>query len=330
MKTPPIYDVAFSFLDVDKSLALALESKLQPNLNVFVYATRQQILAGSEGLESFRNVFLSQTRLVAVLYRKGWGESKFTRIEETAIRDRGFDEHWENFLLFVTLNDNDPVPAWLPKHHIRLSYPTYGPDQLVGAIKLRAQAVGVVPRTENSVQKALRLHAEAEIRQEREAALSAQQTGLGPAQSEASIVFDVLEERLSKLSSAVPSLQLEWSRDQIRDFRIRSKHTSISIVPHWDYPADKSRLQVFEFLGHVTFPNESGLYFPGPKRVRDSDYIVDFDRAYGGWCWKTEWRRNLMTSTDVAEQIAERVVELQAKADRGELKRDLDDFWPGP
>jgi hypothetical protein len=35
------FDVALTFLDSDKPLALRLEAKLQPNLNVFVYATRQ-------------------------------------------------------------------------------------------------------------------------------------------------------------------------------------------------------------------------------------------------------------------------------------------------
>lgn len=320
------FDVAFSFLDADRNLALSLETRLQPELNVFVYSTRQQVLAGTEGLESFRTVFNARSRLVVVLYRNGWGQTKFTRIEETAIRDRGFDEHWENFLLFVMLDDADPVPRWLPKHHIRLSYRTYGFDPLVGAIKFRAQSVGAEPRIETAVDKALRLAQEQEIRQERRTALEGGQ-GMGAAQAEASAVFDELEGQLSELSKRVPSLQLVWERDQIRHFGIRAKTTSMNIVPSWDHPLDRSVLQVFEFLGLIKFSKESGTYFPGPKSVNDSEYTVEFDRSCGGWCWRSG--SGVMSSNEVAENIVKRLVELQADADSGHYRRDLNDCWPG-
>ena len=319
------FDVAFSFLDADKSLALALELKLQPNLDTFVYSTRQQILAGTDALESFRNIFLSRTRLVVVLYRIGWGETKFTRIEERAIRDRGFDQHWEDFLLFVTLNDIDAVPGWLPTHHIRLSYPTYGLDQLIGAIKLRAQSVGAYPRTEDAVRKAVRLNEESKVRQEREQALSGNE-GLGFAQAEAVVAFDTLEQRLAGIRTAVPALGLEWCRDQIREFEIRSTRVSLNIVPVWEYPLDTSRLQAFEFVGRIRFPNDPGFSFPGPKNVGHNDYFVEFNLAFGGWCWKNGRYGELMTSHELAEDIAQAISELHARADRGEIKIGLDDW----
>lgn len=321
------FDVAFSFLDSDKSLALALESRLQPHLNVFVYATRQKILAGTEGLESFRTVFLAQSRLVVVLYRAGWGQTKFTRIEETAIRDRGYDQHWEDFLLFVTMTEADPVPDWLPKHHIRLSYPMYGIDQLVGAIKVRAQTVGAQPHIEDAIQKAIRLEEESKRRQEREEALSGSQASLTPAQNEVSVVFDALDQRLAKLRSAVPSLKLEWRRDQIAAFEVRSARIGMNIVPRWEFPANNSVLQAFKFVGPIKFSNESGMYIPGPKHVGQDEFAPDFDQAYGGWCWKSGGQ--LQTSAQVAEQIANQIVELHDRVDRGELKRTLEDFWPG-
>lgn len=321
------FEVAFSFLDQDKSLALSLEAKLQPFMNVFVYATRQQILAGTEGLESFRQIFLAKSRLVVVLYRAGWGETRFTRIEEQAIRDRGFDQHWEDFLLFVTMKDDDPVPGWLPKHHIRLSYPVYGPDQLVGAIKVRAQNAGAIPKVENAVEKAIRLDVEARRREERQKLLSGSGGELGLVQSEAGIVFDALEKRLADLQSGVPSLKLEWRRDQVRSFAVRSSLIGMNIVPNWDYPLNESKVRAFKFVGPIKFDDESGVYIPGPKHVGTDDYGVDYDQAYGGWCWKLHGK--LLSTSDAAEQMAHEIVELHGRASRGEIKITLDDFWPG-
>ena len=321
------FDVAFSFLDQDKSLALGLEAKLQPFMNVFVYATRQQILAGTEGLETFRQMFIAKSRLVVVLYRARWGETRFTRIEEQAIRDRGFDQHWEDFLLFVTMKDDDAVPDWLPKHHIRLSYPLYGPDQLVGAIKVRAQNAGAMAKVENAVEKAIRLDAEVRRRDERQKLLSGSGGELGLVQSESGVLFDALEKRLADLQSGVPALKLEWRRDQVRSFAIRSSLIGMNIVPSWDYPLNESKLRAFTFVGPIKFDDETGMYMPGPKHVGEDDYQVDYDLAYGGWCWKLHGK--LLSTSDAAEQIAHAVVELHGRASRGEIKRTFDDFWPG-
>src|SRR5271155_3703298 len=85
------YEVAISFLSQDEPLALKLHEQLSESLPVFVYSKKQEELAGTDGLESFRHAFLSQSRLVVVLYRHGWGKTKWTAVEELAIKDRIFD-----------------------------------------------------------------------------------------------------------------------------------------------------------------------------------------------------------------------------------------------
>ncbi len=86
------YDVAFSFLAQDEGLATELCDLLQDRMRIFLYSKRQEDLAGTDGEETFNAVFGAQARLVVVLYRKGWGESPWTRIEETAIRNRAYKE----------------------------------------------------------------------------------------------------------------------------------------------------------------------------------------------------------------------------------------------
>src|SRR5208282_6190202 len=109
-----LYDVAISFLSRDEPLAVKLHDQLSENLSVFVYSKRQEEVAGTDGLESFRQAFLSQSRLVVVLYRNGWGQTRWTEVEELAIKERAFKGGWKS-LLFVTLQSEDALPAWLPE-----------------------------------------------------------------------------------------------------------------------------------------------------------------------------------------------------------------------
>jgi len=146
------YDVAISFLSQDEPLAGSLHEKLSENFNVFVYSKKQEQLAGTDGLESFRQAFLSQSRLVVVLYRDGWGKTKWTAIEELAIKDRVFEGQWDS-LLFVTMDGGYPV--WFPKAHVRLDYRTFAKD-LIGAIKFRLQELGGELKTETAAGKAHR------------------------------------------------------------------------------------------------------------------------------------------------------------------------------
>jgi hypothetical protein len=174
------YDVAISFLHRDEPLALELESKLSANLKVFVYSKQQEQLAGTDGMESFREVFREQSRLNVVLYRAGWGETRFTRVELTAVKDRCFNEGWDS-LLFVMLEPNKP-PAWVPEENIRLDFSLYGLDQLLGAIKTRVQKLGGTLRKEDVITRAKRAETDMAARAQRELMLT--QQGATAAQQE--------------------------------------------------------------------------------------------------------------------------------------------------
>jgi hypothetical protein len=75
------YDVAISFLSADHGTAVALRELLAPSLRVFEFSSRQEELAGKDGLVEFRKSFRSAARLVVVLFRPGWGETPWTRVE---------------------------------------------------------------------------------------------------------------------------------------------------------------------------------------------------------------------------------------------------------
>ena len=85
---PYEYDVAISFLGRDHGTAVALRELLAPSLRVFEFSSRQEEIAGTDGLATVRQVFGAAARLVVVLHRGGWGESPWTRVEQIAIQDR--------------------------------------------------------------------------------------------------------------------------------------------------------------------------------------------------------------------------------------------------
>src|SRR5690606_38182685 len=108
------YDVAFSFLASDEDLASRLNDLIKPRLTTFLYSKRQTEIAGADGEQRFNAIFGNEARTVVILYRKGWGETPWTRIEETAIRNRAYDEGYD-FALFIPLDTPATVPPWLPR-----------------------------------------------------------------------------------------------------------------------------------------------------------------------------------------------------------------------
>lgn len=137
--TAPKHDVAISLLKEDLALASELSLKLAP-LSTFLYSEEQEQLAGTDALASFREAFISESRLNVILHRRGWGETPYTRVEEMAIQERCLRDGWETLLL-VKLDDAT-TPLWVPRSTIYLDLRAYPVDQAVGAIKRQVQNLG--------------------------------------------------------------------------------------------------------------------------------------------------------------------------------------------
>ena len=137
----PEYDIAISFLASDQKIADELVERLGESLKVFYFPRTQDTLAGTDGMESMRIPFVSESRVSAILYREPWGETPWTRVEAAAIKDGCLARGWTT-LMFVQLDKTSTLPRWLPNTHIRYALADYGVDQLVGAIKLKVQEHG--------------------------------------------------------------------------------------------------------------------------------------------------------------------------------------------
>src|SRR5579875_1215307 len=134
----PRYDVAISFLYRDLNLAKALYDKLSDGLRVFFYPRNQEELAGTDGLESMREPFRTESRLNVVLYREDWGKTRWTAVEEAAIKESCLSSAFKS-VFFFSIDPTATYPMWLPETYVRFNYGDFTLEQAVGAIKARAQ-----------------------------------------------------------------------------------------------------------------------------------------------------------------------------------------------
>jgi len=303
-KSNPLYDVAISFRSEDE------------NLSVFVYSKKQEELAGTDGLESFRQAFFSQSRLIVVLYRDGWGKTRWTNVEELAIKDRMFNGDWKH-LLFVMLDQKSTYPAWLPETNVRLNYERFT-DDLVGAIKFRVQELGGELKFETALAKAQRFeviaHTQAErkrkLRDEAGSAVVAEWATLGR----------LMDEKITEMR---PHFKLQNGGDE-QQHVIRTDVASLLLTFHAVPFVAESEIVVAEFVGRLLLPEDGRrMHIPGnePQRNSDRKYYFDYDAAFG-WCWRSP-DKQLLTTDSLAELVLKQILDLHGKVNSGKITRRI-------
>jgi hypothetical protein len=130
------YDVAFSFVQKDEPLTNHLYKLLKDRMSCFLYSEEQKKLAGRDGENIFNSVFSKESRIVVVLFSKDWGKTKWTRIEETAIKNKGFDEGYDFVILIPTEKEITP-PKWLPKNRIWVGLDRWGVESAASVIEAK-------------------------------------------------------------------------------------------------------------------------------------------------------------------------------------------------
>lgn len=160
------YDVAFSFCHEDEPQVAELNDLIQDRFLTFLYSKHQETLAGTDGEESFSRVFAAEARFVVVFFREKWGKTPFTRIEETAIRNRAFAKGYD-FTLFIPREERVTVPEWLPKPRLWYDWPRWGVKGAASVIEARIAELGGKAREESVLDHAARMNREAEFQKRR-------------------------------------------------------------------------------------------------------------------------------------------------------------------
>lgn len=299
------YDVAISFLDEDEQLAAQIAEELsRSGLSVFIYSERQAEVVGTDGATTFSNVFGRDARIVVVLSRARWGQTKWTRIEEAAIKNRVLNDGPE-FLTFVELEKGAATPLWLPQTRIWLDINRFGVAGAASLIEERVRRAGGVIREETIAENAARLRDEERRATERTAFL-ASEDGVRAANEEAA----KLVEHVEALKEAG---EFELTRQGLGVQLYRTGH-SVFLVWHNPYinTLNESALWFTEWKGRPDFGGHRFHRMEEPTQLAEHQlafHITD-DGVRG---WRDESGR-FRTTERVAEDAVRRLLELVRQA----------------
>jgi len=295
------YDLAISFLAGDEALATRLADQFEGGMKIFVYSKQQERLGGTDGEMAFSSVFQSEARLVVVLYRAGWGETSWTRIEETAIRNRGFDEGYD-FALFIPLDQVPSVPKWLPKNRIWIGLERWGIECAAAVIDARHQEIGGVPRQETLEDGMARLEREAQFLNERRRYLNSD-AGVTAATAEYTALREAVRSHAEQAKMTSPSLEIEIKQ---AGEQLVIVSTKISLAIGWRKKFANvltgARVEARAYRGHPPFPGI--ISFEEPTQVGSLTLEPDLSPPHHP-SWKTSFssKAEPVSSHDAAELL---------------------------
>jgi hypothetical protein len=275
------YDVAISFMAIDETLANEIFELLSPRLRTFVYSKRQEQLAGRDGDEAFRDVFLRQARIVVILFRNGWGETPFTLIEQEALRDRAHNEGWR-FSLFVAVEERPNMPAWLSERKLYYGLPRFGIAGLAGAVESLFVEAGGESSPDTVAERAARADRQIQFESDR-ASFFRSDAGVRAADQE----FDAIADEILSIAGAVAAnnKNLPLSGEKRRtvygesSVYVQGPRRCLSVVWHREYANDLEHSYLELCIWQGSAPLYGQMYIEHPRKEFQTRYSFDVDRS---------------------------------------------------
>jgi len=245
------YEVAFSFLQQDERIAFSINDLITDRLSTFIYSKKQEVLGGTDGEKTFNKVFYEEARIVVVLYRDGWGQTPWTRIEETAIKNRAFDKGWD-FLVLVNLDTASTLPTWIPRTYIWLDYERFKPEGASAIIEQKVKEHGGQAKPETIEDKANRLKRQRSTENEREKFLNSQEAIL-TAIAEVKIIMTKLQQAKKDIEDPATHLYLGTGQrnEEMYEFGYNGYYLCFNLSSPFIYGLDgRLRVTLYEKKGH--------------------------------------------------------------------------------
>lgn len=293
-----LYDVAFSFLSQDEGLALQLADAFEGRFSTFHYAQRQEVVAGTDGEATFNRVFESDARLVVVLHRVGWGARGMTQVEQTAIRNRAFEDGYD-FTVWIPL-DAAALPPWVPRTRIWIGLERWGLNGAASVIEARAVESGASPRVETALDHASRVQREHEREQERQTILHSQR-GADAAKKEVAALQFELRTIVDSMGEQAPTLSPTY---QVKNRRCAVIAGGATLTASWSQQYSNSLTQssllvmLWPFIYSLDW--SVGLErHPSERREYELDVLPN---GSFGWRQRTE-PEQLHSSRDLANLL---------------------------
>jgi hypothetical protein len=301
------YDVAFSFLAEDEGLATEINDLLQDRVRIFLYSKKQGEIAGTDGEKTFNAVFGEEARLVVVLYRSGWGKTPWTRIEETAVRNRAYENGYD-FVKFIPLDDPPNVPKWLPRTQLWVGLKRWSTAGAASIIEARIEELGGEPHEETVIERAARLERSLKFSEMRKQFLNSEQ-GVKAANDEFEVLHKELESLIADVKESIKSLSFTIKR-QPHQIVVLSPYPALNI--YWRYrfsnTLEDARLSVSLWDSHPPFPGIMTA-FDEPKKLKEDHFTFDL-LPNEQRCWmSSDPHSRWYTSKELASFILKQVMD---------------------
>lgn len=212
MQNSEKYDVAISLRWTDVERARELYDLLRDRLDVFFSDEKQEDIVGKDGEEKFGRVFRDEARVVVVFYRPGWGDTPFTRAEESAIRQRAWDESYD-FSIWVPMDEEKSVPSYLPPQYLWLDLEQYGMKGLASVVEERVRESGQEVRPERIEDRLRRKSRQIQLEEKRKA-FEESENGVQFMKDDFGRLNDLLEERIKKYEAINDRIQFNINEDR--------------------------------------------------------------------------------------------------------------------
>jgi hypothetical protein len=319
MSEEPQDDVAISFLASDEKIASSIRDGLE-GLKVFFFPGKQEVLAGTDGMETMQRPFV-KARVNVVLFREPWGKTKWTAIEEEAIKRRCFEGDWKS-LFFVMLDRSNKRPGWLAPSHVWFDLESYGPVQAIGAIKARVQEQGGTIERPNALSRARIVQREAEFAADRERLFRDRDFV-----DSASRCVEQIMKRIVEIGESVKAdTRIRFdARAHRQQCVLRERRVSMNVQWQQSVSDVLGYMEVAEVRGRLELPGESRGMFERPRLLREHHFTPELSLSRELRWMEGSNRADLLTDEDVANRVVVSFVDLIDRANKGQVS--FEDEW---
>jgi hypothetical protein len=302
------YDVAFSFTQQDEDVAFKLYKLLKDRLTCFIYSEEQKKLAGGNGEALFNSVFSKESRIVVILYRNQYGKTKWTRIEETAIRNRGFDEGYD-FVILIPLDSPVTPPEWLPKNRLWVGFDRWGIESAASIIEARVQEYGGVVKLETIADIVVRTETELKEKLKRERVLNSEE-GLNIAIKEIEEIVKLVSEHIEEIRLKAPDWKIMSRPNKQNCINVISYGYHLTFQWHQQYINSLLGTHLFVALlqGYFDEDGYSTDLFNKNKLIDSNRLRFDIDELnQNGWSLQ-DTRKKFMTTRKLVDYWIDKLV----------------------
>lgn len=232
-----------------------------------------------------------------VLFREGWGKTKWTRIEETAIKERALDKGWE-FLAVVSIGTTN-APVWLPKTKIWFGLERFGISGAVAVIDARIQDQGGISGDETPSEKASRIARDEKLKAERTEFLESPD-GFHLVQKELRSLFNYIRDEVARIKSSQNVIQTDFNQKSPDECYVSSSRRNFVII--WS----KQFANSLQYSALIV--REFGDAYWGDDSSETRHYFVLDDAGNPAWIEKSRPERFYSTK-ELAFKYLNRAIE---------------------